>query len=230
MIRCRVGSFFPWVACNFLSNFLLASPTNVPTDAIVRISGGNSSEWRMIRCISLYLSSCLSRVYRGRNGTREDMTRRYGHLSGLLDRGTRRQEAWRAYVHARERTCTCVVAGGRLRLWQARRAAPVRNYPEARSSFLPVPQVQRFCTTSRSLRTRRESYANLETGSPGIFLRAVGYACALDPFAPRKSLAERLDDVVLKEGRSTRRKRKRKLLSTWCICIVVRHGWVLSYV
>lgn len=140
----------------------------------------------MIRCmISLYLSSCLyhCRVYRGRNGTREDMTRRYGHLSGLLDRGTRRQEAWRAYIHARERArarvCRC--------RWQiaslagsARRTC--EKLPRGTQPVPPrTPGPRLLYYTSRSLRTRRESYANLETGSPGIFLRAVGYACAIDP-------------------------------------------------
>lgn len=67
-----------------------------------------------------------------------------GSFIRVLDRETRRQEAWRlwkyatarAHTRARTHTGACVVAGGRLRLWQGRRAAPVRNYPEARSPFL----------------------------------------------------------------------------------------------
>ena len=101
-------------------------------------------------------------------------------VSWIEKREDRRRGA-RACTRAHVHVCRC--------RWQiASLAGSARRTCEklprgTRPSFHPVPQVQGSSTTSRSLRTRRESYANLETGSPGIFLRAVGYACALEPFA-----------------------------------------------
>lgn len=102
------------------------------------------SRWKMIgqslRPRLFDISRSVYRVYRGTREERwlgQDMARRYGHLSGLLARETRRQEAWRAYMHASARVSLQVAdcVSGRVG-----RAAPVRNYPEARSAppFLPV--------------------------------------------------------------------------------------------
>lgn len=61
-------------------------------------------------------------------------------------------------MRARDRTCTytaaCVVAGARLRRWQARRGAPVRNYPEARSPRLSSSTRDLMYQTRNSCVTR----------------------------------------------------------------------------
>lgn len=146
---------------------------------------------------SLRLSNSIYIYYLERKRRSRKGTAIGGHLSGfwIAKREDRRRGGG---VEARDRTCThtraraCVVAGGRLRLWQGRRAAPVRNYPEARSPFLEY--LSKLLYTYVTLCTGRGNSTGLvkamQTLKPsrilGIFLEAVGRALANGPFGPSK--------------------------------------------
>ena len=115
-----------------------------------------------------------------------------------------------ARVHARERTC--VVAGGRLRLWQGRprrtceklprgtQRAPVPpRAPQVQASVLP--RVDPYVRDARAMQTLKQD--------PPVF--SFERLVTLETFRLRKSLPEQLDDLVFKEGRSTQRKSKRNV-------------------